>query len=276
MLLTALHVFPVKSLQGFSAPSIRVDHRGLAGDRRFLVIDAASGEFLTQRAVPAMTQLTCRLEGEGTLVLHHASGHSVSVAVPSASAPRRTVRIWRDLVTATDAGDEAAAFLSSFLDAKVRLVHAGEGYHRTLVPPLGSPDAGHDALGFVDAAPVLITSEASLDALNERLLLRGAPPVPMDRFRPSLVLRDCPPFAEDSLQRFRIGNVTFHSAGPCARCTVITTDQVTGERQPEVLTTLADFRRDPRQPAKVNFGIYAVITSPSALCSVGDPLVPID
>jgi uncharacterized protein YcbX len=98
----------------------------------------------------------------------------------------------------------------------------------------------------------------------------------MDRFRPSLVLRDCPPFAEDSLQRFRIGNVTFHSAGPCARCTVITTDQVTGERQPEVLTTLADFRRDPRQPAKVNFGIYAVITSPPGLCSVGDPLVPID
>jgi uncharacterized protein YcbX len=276
MLLTGLHVFPVKSLQGFSVASIQVDHRGLAGDRRFLVVDAASGEFLTQRALPAMTQLTCRLEGQGTLVLHHASGRSVSVAVPSASAPRRTVRIWRDLVTATDGGDEAAAFLSSFLHVQVRLVHAGEGYQRTLVPPSGSPHAGHDALGFVDAAPVLITSEASLDALNERLLQRGASPVPMDRFRPSLVLRGGLPFAEDSLQRFRIGDVTFHSAGPCARCTVITTDQATGERHPEVLTTLAEFRRDSHQPTKVNFGIYAVITSSAGLCSVGDSLIPID
>jgi len=276
MLLTGLHVFPVKSLQGFSVASIQVDHRGLAGDRRFLVVDAASGEFLTQRALPAMTQLTCRLEGQGTLVLHHTSGRSVSVAVPSASAPRRTVRIWRDLVTATDGGDEAAAFLSSFLHVQVRLVHAGEGYQRALVPPSGSPHAGHDALGFVDAAPVLITSEASLDALNERLLQRGASPVPMDRFRPSLVLRGGPPFAEDSLQRFRIGDVTFHSAGPCARCTVITTDQATGERHPEVLTTLAEFRRDSHQPTKVNFGIYAVITSSAGLCSLGDSLIPID
>jgi uncharacterized protein YcbX len=98
----------------------------------------------------------------------------------------------------------------------------------------------------------------------------------MDRFRPSLVLRGAPPFAEDSLQRFRIGDVTFHSAGPCARCTVITTDQATGERHPEVLTTLAEFRRDSHQPTQVNFGLYAVITSSAGLCSVGDSLIPID
>lgn len=276
MHLAAAHVFPVKSLLGFSAASIGVDHRGLAGDRRFLVVFASSGEFLTQRAFPAMTQLTARLTPEGSVNLQHVAGSSCAVPLPPVSAPTRQVRIWRDAVVGTDCGDLAAAFLSSHLQAEVRLVHAGRDYQRPFPHGGGDHSSAPDTLGFADAAPVLVTSEASLDALNERLTQRGLSPVTMDRFRPNLVLRNCPAFAEDALTGFRIGGVSFRSAGPCARCAIITTDQATGERTPEILSTLAEFRRDARQPSHVNFGIHAVVTSAAGLCSVGDAVIRFD
>jgi len=275
MHLAAAHVFPVKSLLGFSAASIPVDHRGLAGDRRFLVVSASSGEFLTQRSFPAMTQLTSRFTARGSLSLHHVSGSACEVPLPPGSAPTRRVRVWRDEVIGADCGDPAAAFLSAHLHAEVRLVHAGRDYQRPFAGGGDQPSAP-DTLGFADAAPILLASEASLDALNERLTPRGLSPVTMDRFRPNLILRDCPAFAEDSLHRFRIGGVSFRSIGPCARCVVITTDQATGERTPEILSTLAEFRRDPHTPSHVNFGIHAVATSDPGICSVGDAVVRLD
>ena len=276
MHLAATHVFPVKSLQGFSLDRVRVDHRGLAGDRRFLVVTASSGEFLTQRAAPAMTQITCQIAPDGSLTLRHSSGKSCAVTRPPADSPSRSVRIWRDQVIATDCGEAAAAFLSACLQTEVRLVHAGSGYQRPFTPPSPTSFTTPDTLGFADAFPILLTSEASLDALNERLLQRGISPAAMDRFRPNLVLRDCPAFAEASLRRFRIGSVTFEAAGPCGRCSIITTDQATGERTPEILSTLAEFRGDPRKPQQVNFGVHAVVISEAGTCSVGDPVIRLD
>ncbi len=276
MHLVSTHVFPVKSLQGFSLDSVRIDHRGLVGDRRFLVVSESSGEFLTQRASPAMTQVTCLSEPDGSLTLRDRSGRTCSIHLPSAVAPTRSVRIWRDQVNATDCGESAAAFLSACLQTAVRLVHASPGYERPFTPPSPNSFTRPDTLGFADAFPVLITSEASLDVLNERLLERGISPATMDRFRPNLVLRDCPAFAEESLGRFRIGSVTFEAAGPCGRCSVITTDQASGERTPEILSTLAEFRRDPRKPQQVNFGIHAVVISEPGSCSVGDPVICLD
>jgi hypothetical protein len=276
MHLASTHVFPVKSLQGFSLDSVLIDHRGLAGDRRFLVVSESSGEFLTQRASPAMTQVTCLSEPDGSLTLRHRSGRSCSVHLPPTAAPTRSVRIWRDQVLATDCGDAVASFLSECLQAGVRLVHAGRAYQRPFTPPDRTTITAPDTLGFADAFPILVTSEGSLDALNDRLIQRGISPASMDRFRPNLVLRGCPAFAEEALGCFRIGRVTFQSAGPCGRCSIITTDQVTGDRTPEILSTLAEFRGDPHKPQQVNFGIHAVVISEPGTCSVGDPVIRLD
>lgn len=276
MHLAATHVFPVKSLQGFSLDRVHIDHQGLAGDRRFLVVAASSGEFLTQRAAPAMTQITCHIAPDGSLTLRHASGESCCVALPLAASRSRVVRVWRDQVNATDCGESAAAFLSACLQTAVRLVHAGSDYQRPFTPPSPTPFTRPDTLGFADAFPILVTSEASLDALNERLLQRGISPATMDRFRPNLVLRGGAAFGEESLGRFRIGSVTFEAAGPCGRCSVITTDQATGERTPEILATLAEFRGDPRKSQQVNFGIHAVVISEPGTCAVGDPVIRLE
>ncbi len=111
------------------------------------------------------------------------------------------------------------------------------------------------------------TVKASLDELNTRL---GGTPLPMDRFRPNLVVAGCPPFAEDTWPRFRIGDVTFRSGGPCARCIMITTDQATAERGKEPLRTLATYRRDAIDPTDVNFGQNLIHETKSGRIHVGD------
>jgi hypothetical protein len=125
-------------------------------------------------------------------------------------------------------------------------------------------------VSFADAYPLLAISEASLADLNDRLLAGGEAPVPMDRFRPNLVLGDCPAYAEDTWTRFRIGDVTFRAAGPCARCLIPTTDQETALRGKEPLRTLATYRRDPEDPADVNFGQNLVHETKSGMIKLGD------
>ena len=119
---------------------------------------------------------------------------------------------------------------------------------------------------------MLITSEASLADLNARLVARGEVSLPMDRFRPNIVVRDCEAFAEDTWPRFRIGGVRMRGAGPCARCIVTTTNQQTSERGVEPLRTLASYRRDPTEGKAVNFG-QNLIAEEEGTVRVGDRLV---
>jgi uncharacterized protein YcbX len=117
---------------------------------------------------------------------------------------------------------------------------------------------------------LLAASEASLADLNDRIVAQGGEPVPMNRFRPNLVIASCPAFAEDGWGQFRIGSVILRSAGPSARCIVTTTDQLTGERGKEPLRTLATFRRDATDPTNVNFGLNVINESKSGTVHMGD------
>lgn len=252
MHLSALFIYPVKSLRGISLPRVEVDALGLVGDRRFMVVDA-NGRFLTQRTHPRMALIQTEL-GHDTLTLSATGAGSIRVARASdPAAPSRTVGIWRsEGLQAEDCGDNAAAWLEEFLRVPCRLVRAGAQFHR----PANKPGASrsNDVLGFTDAYPVLVIGESSLANLNDRLLAKGEQPVPMDRFRPNLVLADCAAFAEDSWPSIRIDGVSLRAGGPCARCVVTTTDQTTAERGHEPLRTLASFRRDLVDPTNVNFG----------------------
>ena len=278
---SALYVYPVKSCRGFAVDSAGVDARGLVGDRRFMVV-GASGQFLTQRTHPRMALIDTDLTAS-SLVLSAAGHGSVSVPLSGARPPvsATKVTVWKDTVTADDCGDEPAKWLSAFLGMPCRLVHAGPGYARPIperkiprsfavpageTPPSDLPRSSAHEVSFADAFPFLVISEASLADLNARL----DTPLPMNRFRPNLVVSGAAPYAEDEWGRFRIGGVVFHGATRCGRCVVTTTDQLTGERAPEPLRTLATYRLDP--DGTVMFGRNLIHETKTGRLAVGDAL----
>ena len=270
MRLSGLFLYPVKSLAGISVLSAELDALGLVGDRRFLVVDGA-GRFLTQRTLPRMALVATALDATH-LTLSTSASASIRVARASdPAAPLRPVSVWKsENLLAEDCGDDAATFLSDFLATRCRLVRLGAAFHRPILKPTARPG---DVVSFADAYPLLVIGEASLADLNDRLVARDSAALPMNRFRPNLVIAGAPAFAEDTWPHLRIGAVTFRAGGPCARCILTTTDQATGERDgPEPLRTLATYRRDPADPTDVNFGQNLIHESKSGTLHLGDPI----
>lgn len=233
--IAALHIYPIKSCAGTALAAGEVTPRGFRHDRELMVVDATSGTFLTQREFPrlalvrpALTDGTVRVEAPGRAAL----------AVPLAEAgPGRPVVIWRDTCPAVDQGDELAGWFSDYLGAACRVVRLAPGYRRRVDQTFATDPA--DEVGFADGFPFLLIAEESLADLNARL----AEPLPMNRFRPNIVVRGGGAFWEDRVGTFRVGDVTFRAVKPCARCPITTTDQATAVVGKEPLRTLATFRR---------------------------------
>lgn len=269
MHVTALHLYPVKSCRGLSVSSAELDDFGFINDRRFLVVNAADGMFLTQRTHPRMALIETGLT-QNALMLSSPGHGSVSVPLYSPSSPgkvmTRNVTIWKNTVIADDCGNEPAEWLSRFLGLPLRLVRLGQAFHRPVKPNKAQPG---DVVMFADAYPMLLISEASLDNLNDRLVAQNEETLPMNRFRPNLVVTGCAPYAEDNWPRLDIGGLAFRNAGPCARCPVTTTDQLTAVRGKEPLRTFATYRRDAEDSTKVNFGINLIHESKRGSVRVG-------
>lgn len=260
--LTGLYSYPVKALRGHSQAEALVERRGLQHDRRWMVVDA-EGLFLTQREHPLMARIEVEVTPDG-LHLQAEGASPLQVPYPNDPATRHPVVIWKDTVDALDAGDEAARWLSTFLDIPCRLVHQPDDSLRPVDPRFRT--RADDHVSFADGYPILLLTEASLEDLNGRL----ETPVPMTRFRPNFVVQGPHAFAEDTWQRIRIGDVTFDLVKPCARCVVITTDQQTGARSKEPLRTLSTYRRAP--DGKVYFG-QNLIPVTTGTVHLGDPVV---
>ena len=194
----------------------------------------------------------------------------LNLGVPlTEDGPSLQVQVWRDTVEAVDCGVKIAKWISDFLRHPCRLVRIGSAYHRAVNPDHAQP---HDEVSFADGYPLLAIGEATLADLNDRIQGNGGAPVPMDRFRPNLVIADSAPYAEDTWKRFNIGTAVFRTAGSCARCIIPTTDQHTAERGHEPLRTLASYRRDPEQPANICFGMNLINESKSGTLSLGDTI----
>lgn len=248
---TAVWRYPVKSLGGESLGSARVTERGLERDRRWMLTDAR-GRFLTQREHPALTQLSARPTPGGLTLTHRPSGETLAVARPDADAPRLEATVWEATLPLARASADAEAWLSERLGFAAHLVYQPDDAVRPVDPAHAAPG---DHVSLADGYPLLITTTASLADLNRRLTERGEAPVPMDRFRPSLVLETHAPFAEDRWRTLDIGGVRLRLTHPCKRCIVTTTDQQTGARGKEPLRTLATFRQEG---GGVLFGMNAV------------------
>ena len=233
-------IYPVKSMRAVASTTLELDEKGIVGDRRWMVIDA-EGRFVTQRTVPALVRLQPSLLAGGVRLDDGAA--TLDIPTPALTAPRRRVTVWRDTFDALDAGDEAGAWLSARLGFACRFVGFAPDVRRE-VDVTYAKDA---QTTFTDAYPLLVVNEASLDALNASL----PAPIPMERFRPNLVVRAQGAWIEDGWTRLEIDGVPLDAVKPCARCVAITTDQRTGERPqgPLPLTALSELHSMPGRGA---------------------------
>lgn len=243
-----LRIYPVKGAAGIPLEAAELDACGFRWDRRWLVTDP-DGRFFTQRELPRLALLRPRIEGDA-LVLDAPDTAPLRVPLAEPGGARSPVRIWDDVVEAATVGPEAAEWLSDVLGTACRLVRFPADVQRPLDPRYAVPGAA-DRVGFADAYPILLITQASLDELNRRL----ATPVPMDRFRPNLVVAGTVPHAEDGWRRIEVAGIVLHVVKPCARCVVTTLDQATGVPGKEPLRTLARYRK---VGSKVLFGQNAI------------------
>ncbi|MDD0969930.1 MULTISPECIES: MOSC domain-containing protein [Pseudomonas] len=235
--LSALYRYPLKSAKGEVLQGIGLDKLGLEGDRRWMLVDEASGRFLTQRAEAKMSQLSALWNASGGLTLN-APGHSaIDVALPGSDDDLRGVTIWRDTLRVPDAGEEAARWVSEFIGKPTRLVQVPLDRARTTQAGYGNDD---DQVAFADGFPLLLIGEASLQHLSQAV----GRPLEMLRFRPNLVIEGSDAYAEDGWKRIRIGDVEFRVVKSCSRCILTTIDPQTGERSAdrEPLATLQKSR----------------------------------
>jgi len=258
--LSRLHVYPIKSAGGLTPDEWEVDAFGLRHDRRWMVVDA-TGRMLSQRTHPELALVRPALAGE-TLRVDAPGMPALELPLRPSGSVRVTVAVWDDVCRAIWTGERAARWFSDILGADGSLVYMPDDSVRPADPQY-APEGSR--VSFADAFPFLLLSEESLADLNRRMDL----PVPMNRFRPNLVITGGRPYQEDAMMEFRIGALAFRVVKPCDRCVVTTTDQATAERGPEPLRTLARYRR---RDGKVFFGQNAVHQGLGRL-RVGEPVL---
>ena len=266
-MLTSIHIYPLKGGRALDLRESAVEAWGLAGDRRWMVVDE-NFRFISQREHASMARLVVRF-GPGRGLGVSAEGHApLTVPVPD-DADLVKVTVCGSTVLAAGAGPGADAWFSAYLGEPSRLVYLDDPTRRAVDAEYGQ--AG-DVVSFADGFPLLLTSAGSLDQLGDWLAAHGDQPVPMNRFRPNVVVTGFEPWAEDRWRRIRIGNVSFRVAKPCGRCVVTTTDQFTGVRGPQPLRMLARHRRFGQN---LVFGQNIIPETPGHL-QVGDPVAITD
>ena len=231
--LTGINIYPIKSASGIALSQWETDAFGLRYDRRWMVIDE-SGTFITQRTHARMALVRVKVDG-GVLQIDAPGMPTLETPLRPPAAVLTEVVVWNFAGPSTWLGEEAALWFTAFLGTTCSLVHMGDDVVRP-ANPLFAPEATR--VSFADGYPILLISEESLADLNDRLSL----PIPMNRFRPNLVVAGAAPYAEDGWEAIEIGGMTLRVVKPCPRCAITTTDQVTGERGREPLRTLATHR----------------------------------
>ena len=270
---TGIHVYPVKSMRGISLHETILTPKGLARDRQWMVAEL-DGRFVTQRDNPKLALLVTRLDDTGVTLSMPDHG-SITVPYQMHDGEPVATRVWKDACETVDQGPEIAAWLTRALasDKPLRLLAMSPGFTRPLhkAPLLGKGTT----TGFADAAPFLVANEASLDELNARLESASIPAVPMNRFRPNIVISGVEAFAEHRLQCLVAPDYQLDMRYPCERCVVTTIDQETAVRHPQAqpFKTLAEINPMPGSKRAPAFAENAVLAHGNLQrVAVGDQL----
>lgn len=284
MRLSEINIYPVKSLRSIPLTESLVEKRGLRFDRRWMLTDR-DGMFFTQREVPKMATVSLEVNVNGLI----ASADGVEpIAIPGEpdSGERMRVTVWDSVVDAISYRGAINEWFGDVLGRNCRLVLMPDSTERHVSERF---DTGDDTVSFADGYPLLLIGEGSLDELNERLYDRYKDeefgeklPLPMNRFRPNVVVEGIDPFAEDRWARVKIGEAAFRVVKPCARCVITTVDQARGEFDgKEPLKILSSFRAAKKvfpttfewfglQPTYALFGENLIPENPGAVIRVGD------
>ena len=285
MKVSQINIYPVKSLKGISLESSVVEKRGLRFDRRWMLADR-NGYFFTQRELPQMATIRITSNVDGMIAAAPGAEELRIPAYPEVRL-RQHVTIWQSEVEAHVYDRHVNEWFSEVLKRECRLVLMPETTERHVSEQF---DSGEDIVSFADGYPLLLIGEGSLEELNRRIHLSngaeaGKAPafqIPMNRFRPSLVVKGSEPFAEDEWAKIRVGDAIFRVVKPCGRCVITTTDQEKGEVVgKEPLKTLATFRKaaDVRPvgyeqfghgPNSVLFGENLIPDNPGVTVNIGD------
>lgn len=271
MQVTELNIFPLKSARGITVPSARVEAMGLAGDRRMMIVDP-TGQFITQRELPALARLAVAPTESG-IRLTLDDGREVLVATPRPDS-RMDVAVWKSIVSAAVADDATNATLSDWFGTPMKLVFFDADARR-----LASKEwAGNDSpVSFADGYQVLVTTTGSLRALNDDMAKHGEGAVGMERFRPNIVIDCDKAWAEDRWTAIEIAGIRYDFVKPCARCIMTSQDQVTGSREgSSPIPAMGRIRMsaDRRVPGPL-FGWNAVPRSEGAI-ALGDQVTIIE
>ncbi len=261
-----LVLFPIKSCAGISVREAACAIDGLSAqgvhDREWMLV-TRGGQFLTQREFPRMALVTPRIDGDtlevgipGMPLLRLPLAHD-------GGAPDVAVQIWDDRLQAADCGDAAAAWFAEALGADCRLVRFRPGAQRPTSTKWtgGAPSATR----FADGYPILLIGQGSLDDLNAKLAKAGRSPLPMNRFRPNLVVDGLEAFEEDFIASLGAGELRLRPVKPCARCPIPSIDQATGTYGPDPLDILQAYRANPRMEGAVCMGMNCIVAAGAGL-----------
>lgn len=267
--LTGINRYPVKSCRGHAVPNAVVEPWGLAGDRRWMLIDDL-GEAVTAREYPRLILVTPGVT-PGGLVVSGPDMEPLRVAAPSGDLVR--VQLWHSNFEAALAAPEAHAWFSKVTGASVRLVYLDDPTRRPTDIDYSTAD---DRVSLADGFPLLLATEESLAALNEHILdgpNAAVAPLPMWRFRPNVVTTGSTAWDEDNWRRVRIGDATFRAVKSCSRCVLTTIDHETGVKGKEPIATLARHRK---WDGKTWFAINLIPEGAGATIRVGDSVEVLD
>jgi uncharacterized protein YcbX len=256
-----LFVYPVKSTRAIPKTQVRITATGLEWDRHWMAA-SPNGVFMSQRTQPRLARIDTEI-GADVLTLRAPDQPPLTIPLQP-SGDTRPAEVWKNAITALDQGDTAASWLTQAVGMDARLLRISPILDRRANPQYAAPTAA--PVAFQDGFPMLVVNLASLAELNARM----SEPVPLERFRPNLVLEGLEPFAEDHIDRLEFGKVTLRLVKPCTRCVITSTDQRTGEPSTNPLPVLRKFRFD-REHMGVTFGENAVIAAGiGEMLSVGD------
>lgn len=235
MRISRLFIYPVKSLHAIAVTEAIVEKAGFENDRRMVLVDE-TGDFLSQREFPQMARIKSEIDSQ-KVIFTLPGGTPLEIPRNPETGARRKVEVWNDTCDAREFSQEASEWFSAALGVKCSLVQMPSDIKRLVSQAFNS---GGDIVSFADSFPVLITNEVSLEDLNRHIW----EPVPMNRFRPNIVVTGAEPWEEDKWFRISISDTVFRAGRPSTRCSMTTIDQESGEiSSGEPLKTLAEFRR---------------------------------
>ena len=258
--ISQLFIYPVKSLGGIAVQEALVTSRGLQHDRRWMLINNKN-RFLTQRSNAQLALFQLELTADGFKVVYLPTTSTEIIPFKPQINEELTVHIWNDECRATLVSYNLNEWFSKILNAEVRLVYMSDDSIRSVDDQYAGP--GH-ITSFADDYPMLLIGQSSLDDLNMRL----AKLVPMNRFRPNMVIDGVEPYLEDKMQHFTAAGIDFYGIKPCARCVMTTIDQQTASAGIEPLKTMARYRKANK---KIYFGQNLVHLG-SGILKVGDEI----